>query len=100
MVAILGSNVLRDYTARGGIMALLNRLPASTLAVILVDLHEALCDEVGEELAGLVAQAGINNCGPEEWAREVEAAEAAAAEAAGLFEEIDAYGFEGVRNAM
>jgi hypothetical protein len=100
MTIILGSPALRGYTARGGVMALLERLPASTLATVLVDLHESLCDEVGEELAALVTEAGIINCGQEEWRQAIEAAEDAFAAGAGSLVEIDAFGFAEVQHAL
>jgi hypothetical protein len=92
MAGILGSAALRNYTARGGVMALLSRLPASTLAIVALDIQDAPCDEVAEALLALVNEAGIINCGAD-WPGELEAAQAARAEAAGLFEEIDAFGF-------
>jgi hypothetical protein len=68
---------------------LLSRMAASTLAGMLVDLHESLCDARGEDLAALIRQAGIANCGEEEWAVEVQAAEEAVEEYYLLLQAID-----------
>jgi hypothetical protein len=79
--------LLSDCCARE-ILGLLERMTASTLAGMLVDLHESLCDERGEDLAALINQAGQANCGPDDWAVEVAAAEEAVAEYEALMAEV------------
>ena len=81
--------LMNDCCARE-VNDLLSRMAASTLAGMLVDLRESPCDARSEDLAALIRQAGIANCGEEEWAVEVQAAEEAVAEYYLLLQAIDA----------